>query len=173
MLCLVYLLSKSTAEQYQKQVQSTGIKTHKPKETNKVQKYAYLCHVHYENSKKSQKENVFNHVWKILKHIHKQQWQKLTYVKHPVQQRFRWCEVATTVHIIKSPVDCVRNSTLAVIRMVYKISCWVQEKKSLRLFRNSMMIFLICWHEKTSSHVEKCHCSGKSFRLEEPLLSRC
>lgn len=157
-------------------VHTTGIKTHKPKETNKVQKFAYLCHVIYKNSKKSQKENVFNSVWKTLKtHTHtKQQWQKLTCVKHPVQQIIRRCEITTTVHIIKSPIDCVRNSPLAMNRkMAYKISSPVQKEKSLRLFKKSMMIFLICWHEKTSSHVENCLCRGKSFRLEEPTLSRC
>lgn len=111
---------------------------------------------------------------KNTKNTHtKKQWQKLTCVKHPVQQIVR-CEITTTVHIIKSPIDCVRNSPLAMNRkMAYKISSPVQKEKSLRLFRKSMMIFLICWHEKTNSYVENSHRPGKSFRLEEPTLSRC
>lgn len=123
---------------------------------------------------RNHKRRMFSIVYekKIKRHT-KLQWQKLTCGKHPIQQITRRREITPNVHIIKSPIDWLEMVPLPWTEWLIKYHLEFRKRSLLRVFRKSMKIFLICWREKTSSHVENCHCRGKSLRLEEPSLSRC
>lgn len=100
---------------------------------------------------------------KKIKRYTKQQWQKLTCGKHPVQQITRRREITPTVHIIKSPIDCVRNGSFAMNRMAYKISSRVQEEKSLKTSEKSMKFFLFVGVRKQAAMLQTATVEGNSL----------